>query len=148
MMTQHDIKLTIDGEHFEVTVSKMTPEQLETHNQKFKDLGIMCVEHDDRFEQMKRLNDKYELNKQLSKASEALKALNELELLEATPPKSYVHSSDVFKMIEEANQSRFLFTVSGNDKTRLRTTIETKRISFRKIIALIDKKIEEAEEGK
>jgi len=148
MMTQHDIDLTIDNEHFEITVSKMTPEQLETHNQKFKDLGIMCVEHDDRFEQMKRLSDKYELNKQIGKASEALKALDELELLEATPPKSYAHSSDVFKMIEEANQSRFLFTVSGKDKTRLRTTIETKRISFRKIIALIDKKIEEAEEGK
>lgn len=148
MMTQHDIDLTIDGEHFEVTVSKMTPEQLETHNQKFKDLGIMCVEHDDRFEQMKRLNDKYELNKQLGKASEALKALNELEILEETPPKSYKHAADVFKMIEESNQSRFLFTVSGKDKTRLRTTIETKRISFRKINALIDKKIEEAEKGK
>lgn len=148
MMTQHDIDLTIDNEHFEITVSKMTPEQLETHKQKFKDLGIMCVEHDDRLEQMKRLNDKYQLNKELGKASESLKALNELEQLEAIPPRSYTYASDLFKMIEEANQSRFLFTVSGKDKTRLRTTMETKRISFQKIITLIDKKIEEAEAGK
>lgn len=148
MMTQHDIGITIDGDSFEITVSKMTLDQLETHNQKFKDLGIMCVEHDDRFEQMKRLKDKYELNKELGKASESLKALNELELLEATPPKSYTSAADVFKMLEEASQSRFLFTVSGKDKTRLRTTIETKRISFQKINSLIDKKVEEAEAGK
>lgn len=148
MMTQHKIGITIDEDSFEVTVSKMTPEQLETHNQKFKDLGLMCLEHDDRFEQMIRLNDKYQLNKKLGNAAEALKALNELELLESIPPKSYTTAADVFKMIEEANQSRFLFTVSGKDKTRLRTTIEAKQISFKKINSLIDKKVEEAESGK
>lgn len=130
-----DVVLNIDDKTFSVSVSNLTKEQEETLKSRY-DVSKNRI---DKERTMRSKVERYQLLKSAGKFEEALTILDEIEAIEnEIGVKDPIESSEILNGVY---QSRFLMSVSGSDKERLKTYVDERNISYMDLMQYIEKEV-------
>lgn len=134
-----DVVISIDEKPFSLVVSNLTKDQENTLKERY-DVSKSRI---DKERQLRNKVERYQLLKSAGKYEEALNMLNDIEVLEnEIGVKDPIESAEILNSVYE---SRFLMSVSGQDKERLKSYVAERNISYVDLMQYIEK---EAAKGK
>lgn len=146
LFTVLSVVLTIDSIDFNITVSNLKKEQQETLKEKYGEFDSEFKNRNELEIKLGRMIERYQLLKADGQNKGALDLLDQIEEIEtAIGPKKM---EEVEQMLNEMYQSRFLMTISGEDKKKLQSYIEEHNIGYYTVYKEIERLATEARKGK
>ncbi|TDA64277.1 hypothetical protein E0765_06065 [Sulfuricurvum sp. IAE1] len=146
LFTTMAIALEIDGITFNVTVSNLKKEQQDTLKEKYGSYDAEFKERSENEAKLGRMIERYQLLKADGQNQSALDLLDQIEAIEAKIAPKNIEETE--KMLNEMYQSRFLMTVSGTDKERLKGYVDEHNIGYLVLVKEIEQMVAEAKKGK
>ncbi|MFZ5375095.1 MAG: hypothetical protein ACOZBX_06095 [Campylobacterota bacterium] len=146
LFTTMAIALEIDGITFNVTVSNLKKEQQDTLKEKYGSYESEFKERSEVEGKLGRMIERYQLLKADGQNQSALDLLDQIEAIEAKIAPKNIEETE--KMLNEMYQSRFLMTVSGTDKERLKGYVDEHNIGYLVLVKEIEQMVAEAKKGK
>lgn len=140
------IVLTIDEIEFNITASNLKKEQQNTLKEKYGSFDAEFNERNENEVKLSRMIERYQLLKSDGQTKKALELLDQIENLESDM--SHKNIEETEKMLNDLYQSRFLMTISGDDKKRLQNYIEEHNIGYMTVMKEIESLAVKAREGK
>ncbi|MEW5832142.1 MAG: hypothetical protein AB1763_04830 [Campylobacterota bacterium] len=146
LFTTITIALEIDEITFNVTVSNLKKEQQDTLKEKYGSFESEVKEQSEIETKLGRMIERYQLLKADSQNKEALQLLDKIEDAEALISPKNIEETE--KMLNDMYESRFLMTVSGDDKQRLKNYVDEHNVGYMTLVKEIEKLVNEARKGK
>lgn len=146
LFTTMAIALMIDEITFNVTVSNLKKEQQETLKEKYGSYDSEFKERSEIETKLGRMIERYQLLKADGQNKSALELLDQIEVLESKIAPKNIEETE--KMLNEMYQSRYLMTVSGSDKERLKSYVDEHNVGYFALVKEIERLVAEAKKGK
>ncbi len=146
LFTTITIALEIDEITFNVTVSNLKKEQQDTLKEKYGSFESEFKERSEIERKLGRVIERYQLLKADGQNKEALQLLDKIEDTEALISPKNIEETE--KMLNDMYESRFLMTVSGDDKQRLKNYVDEHNVGYMTLVKEIEKLVNEARKGK
>lgn len=146
LFTTIAIALMIDDTTFNVTVSNLKKEQQDTLKDKYGSFESEFKERSEIELKLGRMIERYQLLKADGQNKTALELLDKIEDTEALISPKNIEETE--KMLNDMYESRFLMTVSGDDKQRLKSYVDEHNIGYMELIKEIEKLVNEVRKGK
>lgn len=146
LFTTIAIALEIDGITFNVTVSNLKKEQQDTLKEKYGSYESEFKERSEVEGKLGRMIERYQLLKADGQNKPALELLDQIEALESKIAPKNIEETE--KMLNEMYRSRYLMTVSGDDKQRLENYVNEHNVGHFTLVKEIERLVNEARKGK